>query len=102
MSPTQTITLTILCLYFLMLIGINWREKAEGNAESYAIGGRDVGYIATTGSLAAGFRDGAGLILWISFAYTGGYAGMWLFVGVLVSFCMIALFGPRARAISVK
>ena len=103
LSATQLTTLGVLLAYFAMLIVVNWRAKAkDGHSDNYAIGGRDVGYVATTGSLAAGIRDGAGLVLWVSFGYTSGYGGLWLFISIFTAFVMIALFGPRARAISIK
>jgi Na+/proline symporter len=102
MSPTQIITLTALVIYFGMLGLLNWRGQRGQTAEAYAIGGRKVGYIATTGTLAAGIRDGSGIILWISFAYTAGYGGLWLFAGVFTAFCLMALFGPRVRKLSIE
>lgn len=102
MSETQIITLAVLFIYFSVLGIINWHGHKTQTADSYAIGGRKVGYIATTGTLAAGIRDGSGIVLWISFAYTAGYGGLWLFAGVFVAFCLMALFGPRVRKISIE
>lgn len=102
MSPTQITTLIILCLYFAMLVILNWMGQRKQTADQYAIGARNVGYVATTGTLAAGIRDGAGIILWISFGYTQGYGGLWLIAGLFLAFCLIALFGPRVRRLSVE
>ncbi len=102
MSDTQLITLIVLFAYFAMLVIVNWRDKGRSGTDTYAIGARNVGYVATTGTLAAGIRDGAGIVLWVSFGYTHGYAGAWLFLGMFLAFCLYALIGPHARRISVK
>jgi SSS family solute:Na+ symporter len=102
MSPTQTITLIALCAYFLSLVILNWWGQRSQTADDYAIGARNVGYIATTGTLAAGIRDGSGIILWVSFGYNNGYGGLWIIFGLFSAFCLIAAFGPHVRRLSVE
>lgn len=70
--------------------------------EGFVIGGRRVGYLAMAGSLASSFRDGAGIVFWVGFGLTAGYAGMWIFFGALAALLVFAAAGPaiseRARA----
>ncbi len=100
MNTTQIYVLSGLILYFLVMIFIGWQQSRNQDHHGFVIGGRDVGLIPTLGSLAAGFRDGAGIIWWLGAAYSIGYGGLWLFVGVVVGFSIFTFIGPKVRALS--
>lgn len=102
MTETQMIIMACIVAYFAFLIWIGIRQSKLQDHHGFVIGGRDVGFIPTIGSLAAGFRDGAGIVMWIGFAYTVGYGGMWVFLGVFVGFLIFSFMGPRVRALSIE
>ncbi len=102
MNTTQIYVLSGLLLYFILMIGVGWQQSRKQDHHGFVIGGRDVGLIPTLGSLAAGFRDGAGIIWWLGAAYSTGYGGLWLFIGVIFGFAVFMIVGPRVRAISKK
>lgn len=102
MSETQLVILGCILAYFALMIWIGYRQSKAQDHKGFVIGGREVGYIPTIGSLAAGFRDGAGIVLWIGFAYTVGYGGLWLFLGVLAGMLVFSVVGPRVRKLSIE
>lgn len=102
MTETQLIVLSSIIAYFAFLIWVGYSQGKKQDHLGFVIGGRNVGLIPTIGSLASGFRDGAGIVLWITFAYTVGYGGMWAFLGILCALIIIAFIGPKVRALSIE
>jgi Na+/proline symporter len=78
-------------LYLIVLAIVAFRSTRRETTEGYAIGARRVGLLPTIASLAAGFRDGAGLAVWVSFAYFFGLGALWLTVGMAVGLVVLAM-----------
>lgn len=97
MNTTQTITLAAIAAYFLIMIFIGLLSSRNQTHEGFTIGNRNVGYIPTMASLAAGFRDGMGIIFWFGFGVVTGYGGLWLFLGAFLGLCTYILVGPQVR-----
>ena len=91
-----------LAAYFLLMIIIGINQGRKTAHRGFVIGARNVGILPTLGSLASGFRDGAGIVFWIGVAYTLGYATLWAILGALAGFSIYALAGPKARKIAKK
>jgi Na+/proline symporter len=79
----------------LILTGLWFGRKEAG--QDFIIADRKVGIIPTSASLAASFRDGGGIVLWISAGFAASYANLWLLVGVLISTLILAWIGPKLR-----
>ncbi|MBN1784077.1 MAG: hypothetical protein JW812_03855 [Alphaproteobacteria bacterium] len=99
---TQTIILVALGLYFMFLLFVGWMSGRNQTDDSFIIGSRNVGLIPTIGSLAAGFRDGAGIVLWVGLGFSLGYSGFWLVAGMFLGLSLMAYFGQRVREIARK
>jgi len=65
------------------------------------IANRRAGPVPIISSLAASFRDGSGIVIWIGFGLTIGCGAMWLIVGVFAAMLIYTWFGPRVRQISI-
>ncbi|MCB1531275.1 MAG: hypothetical protein KDJ35_00240 [Alphaproteobacteria bacterium] len=76
-----------------------WAAKNESH-DGFVIGGRNIGILPTVGSLASGFRDGAGIVFWVGAGLTLGYGPLWLIPGLLLSLLFYSTFGPRIREIA--
>lgn len=101
---TRDIILLAIGAYLMAMLALGLAAARHGRRsghQGFIIGGRQVGYLATLGSLAASFRDGAGVVFWVGFGLTVGYGGMWIFVGALAALLVFAAVGPaisdRAR-----
>lgn len=90
-----------LVAYFLILLYIGFKSKNQ-NKQEFIIGSRQVGILPTIGSLASGFRDGAGLILWMGMAFSIGYGGLWIIFGIMLGLILLALIGKKVRNIAEK
>lgn len=99
MSPDMMILAAIIA-YFLVMIGVGIFQGRKEDHEGFVIGARNVGVIPTTGSLAASFRDGAGIVLWVGMAYTMGYGALWVIYGALSGLAGYMLFAPHLRGIA--
>lgn len=93
----ESLVILLMAGYFCVLVWIASRADSGKNYDDYILASRSVGHIATIGSLASGFRDGMGLVLWIGMAFTIGYGGLWLIFGIIFSLVVVALLGPRVR-----
>jgi SSS family solute:Na+ symporter len=85
-----------LYLGILVLTGLWFSRKEAG--QDFIIADRKVGIIPTAASLAASFRDGGGIVLWIAAGFAASYANLWLLVGLLLCTVMLAWIGPKLRA----
>lgn len=83
-------------LAVMVLTGI-WYGRREDSGD-FIIGNRNIGVIPTAASLAASFRDGGGIVFWISMGFAASYSALWLFVGVALSAAVLAYIGPKLRA----
>ena len=87
-----------IALYLLLMIAVGlWYGRRESD-QDFIIGNRNIGIIPTAASLAASFRDGGGIVFWISAGFAASYGGMWLLGGVILSAILLAFLGPRLRA----
>lgn len=102
MSELQNAAFTIIGLYFLLLVGVGlWLARKESR-QDFIIGSRQVGTIPTVASLAASFRDGGGVALWITAGLTVGYGYMWLLLGVMVTVFMYNFIGSALRKEAIE
>lgn len=102
MTELQLASVTIIGLYFLMLIGIGIYLIRREDNEGFIIGNRSVGIIPTMASLAASFRDGGGIALWITSGITIGYGNIWLIFGVMVGLFYHLIIGPKLRLNAIE
>ena len=96
--------------YAFLLIGIYlvvmvvtglWFGRREDTGD-FTIGNRNIGLIPTAASLAASFRDGGGIVFWITAGFAASYSGLWLFVGIAGSAIILSIIGPKLRVESDK
>ena len=99
---TQTIILIGLGLYFSLLLLIGFFSTKNQTHEGFVIGNRNVGLIPTIGSLAAGFRDGGGIVIWVGLGFTIGYSGFWIVAGLFCGLGILSYFGPKVRELAIK
>lgn len=97
MTDLQLAALVITGLYFLLMLGAGFWLARNENAQGFIIGNRNVGTIPTMASLAASFRDGGGIALWITSGLTIGYGNIWLIFGVMVGVLYYLIIGPKLR-----
>lgn len=94
---TGIVLVCVLILYFAILLGITWFSRTEHEYQGYVIGNRQVGLWGIVTSIAANARDGTAMALWISLAAVFGFGAMWLLMGLLLGFGLIALQAPKIR-----
>ena len=102
MDILQISLLTFMGLYFLLIIAVSFRHGKIQPPENFIIANRQAGPVPIISSLAASFRDGSGIVIWIGFGLTIGYGAMWLIVGVFVAMLIYTWFGPRVRRLSIE
>lgn len=102
LTPTQIYSLLALIIYLLLIGWIAYKSSKRETAEQFAIGGRNVGLLGTVASLASGFRDGAGLAVWVSLAYFFGFGAMWLAIGLAGGLGALALKAHIVRERAVQ
>lgn len=82
-------------LYLIILIIIVYFSIKKESSSDYIIGSRKIGMIGTVASLAAGFRDGAGIVVWITIAAIFGFGALWFSVGMSLALLLLALHAPK-------
>lgn len=92
----------VLAVYFLLLAAISIRsyyERRDDDYEHYMIGGRKVGLIGTVASLSSGYRDGAGIAVWVLLSFLFGFGALWLYFGLAAGLILLALLAPAVRTL---
>ena len=67
MDMLKIYLLTFMGLYFVFMIVVGFNFGKNKSRESFIIANRQVGPIPVISSLAASFRDGSGIVIWIGF-----------------------------------
>jgi SSS family solute:Na+ symporter len=97
MTELQLASTVIIGLYFVLMLGVGvWLARRE-NTQGFIIGNRNVGTIPTMASLAASFRDGGGIAIWVTTGLTIGYGNIWVIFGVMVGLFFYMFYGPKLR-----
>lgn len=102
MGSIQQFTFIGILIYFIILALIIYFSSRKENKDDYLIGNRKVGILGTVASLASGFRDGAGIAVWITLAIFFGFGALWLTVGMSLALFLLAVFAPKIREIAYK
>jgi SSS family solute:Na+ symporter len=89
----------LLTLYLVLLIGVLLFRSSVSKTD-HIFGNRNYGTFATGCSLVAGFRDGAGITVWLTLALAYGYGLFSLWVGVLVGMIIVASLSAGIRHIA--
>ena len=84
--------------YLVLLAFITLRSARDESAPEFMIGARRVGVWGLVASLAAGFRDGAGLAVWISLAIFFGFGTLWLTTGMAIALVLLAVLSRRVSS----
>jgi solute:Na+ symporter, SSS family len=84
-------------IYLVGMIAVGYYLAKRESAQDFIISNRDVGIIPTAGSLAASFRDGGGIAIWITMGLAASYGPMWLLVGVGLAAVVLSIIGPKLR-----
>lgn len=79
------------------MIAVGFLSAKSNNAEGFVIGSRNIGLIPTLGSLAAGFRDGGGIVFWVGAGAIAAFGGLWVIAGVVVTMVFMACVGSSVR-----
>jgi Na+/proline symporter len=80
MDTLQISLFTFIGLYFLLMIAASIRPGKVQSQEYFSIANRQAGPVPIISSLAASFRDGSGIVIWIGSGLTIGYgADSWRF-----------------------
>ncbi len=102
MTELQFASVTIIGLYFLLLVAIGIYLVRREDNQGFIIGNRNVGIIPTMASLAASFRDGGGIALWITSGIMIGYGNIWLIFGVMFGMIYHYCIGPQLRLKAIE
>jgi SSS family solute:Na+ symporter len=102
MDTLQISLLTFIGHYFFLMIAASIRPGKVQSQENFTIANRQAGPVPIISSLAASFRDGSGIVIWIGFGLTIGYGAMGLIVGVFAAMFIYTWFGPRVRRKSIE
>jgi len=70
-------------IYVILVALITLRNRSSASVNEYAIGNWNVGFWGTLASIVSGFRDGAGIAVWVTLAYFFGFGALWLTVGTI-------------------
>lgn len=97
LSDYQLIFLGMTAAYILAVVFVGLYHSGKQTDDSFIIGSRNVGTVATIGALAASFRDGMGAVFWTGMAYNFGYGGLWLIYGAMAALCFLGIVGPMVR-----
>lgn len=95
------ITLTLIGLYFVVLIGIgSWASRKINSTEDYIVAGRSLGFWVFTILIVCSICSGMSLLGVSGFGYTSGWPGIWeqIFVPLAASFCII-FFGVKLHTL---
>ena len=93
-------TLIALAVYAVIIFAISLASKIREDGKGFVIGGRKTTAFGVGSSIAASTRDGTGVVFWITFAALNGISPVWMIVGFIVGFNILALFAPRIHAYS--
>lgn len=97
MDDLQFTSSILVGLYFLGLLYITYTASKQEAVSDFAIGSRGVGLWGTVASVTSGFRDGAGIVVWITLSILFGLQTMWLFFAMLVALGLLALIAKKVR-----
>ena len=102
MDVLQISLLISMGLYFLVMVAASLYRGKKHSRENFIIADRQAGFVPIVSSLAASFRDGSGIVIWIGFGLTIGYGAMWMIIGVIAAMFIYTWFGPRVRQLSIE
>lgn len=87
------INIALFFSYFiiLLIIAFSLRKVSE---DDYSIAGRNVSVFGIVAALAASFRDGAGIAVWLTLALAFQLGSLWLVVGLIVGLLTLSFLGP--------
>ncbi|NND64346.1 MAG: hypothetical protein HKM24_00140 [Gammaproteobacteria bacterium] len=94
------LTFYLLLGYFVILAAIVYWSSRGQSSQDFAIGSRQVGFVDTTASLVAGFRDGAGIVVWLLLSIVFQFGALWLTVGMLLGLALLAISAKRVNELS--
>lgn len=89
-----TYSAILIAIYIGVLAYLTFRTHKSETPEQYAIGDRKVGLWNTIASIAAGQRDGSGIVVWVTLGILFGISTMWAFAGFAAGLLVLA-FGAR-------
>ena len=96
-------SLFLLTVYGFLLLGISVKsaaEKKERTFADYMIADRQVALLGTVASLTAGYRDGAGIAVWVLLAYQFRLGAIWLYFGLAFGLIVLSVLAPRLRVMA--
>ena len=92
---------TLGVLYIGILIYFTIGKKGEMKDDSkFLIAGRSVGLLPLSASLASGFRDGAGIAVWLTLGIYYGLGAIWLAVGLAIGLAIVGLMSRTSWEIA--
>jgi len=84
----------------MALIAIGLQDHRTENENGFIIADRKVGILGILSSIAAGSRDGGGMIFWIGAGFSAAYGFLYMFIGFFIACILISIISPRARKIA--
>lgn len=92
------LTAGLIALYVLVVFAIALIARGGADHKGFLIGGRKIGVIPTVASIAAGFRDGGGMLVWITLGIGFGIGGYFYALAIFFPLLFISFFANRVRA----
>lgn len=95
----MNLPITLFLIYFVLLLLIAFTHRRVTGAE-FAIANRDVSSIGIVAALAASFRDGAGIAVWIALAIGFGWGSLWLVAGMALALVSLSVLSIQVSSIA--
>lgn len=92
----MTLSISMFAVYFLILLMIAFAHRKVGGSD-YAIANRDVSSFGIVAALAASFRDGAGIAVWIALGIGFGWGSLWLVSGMALALIFLTFLASRVN-----
>lgn len=98
----ETLTLYALLAYMAVVFGIAFKNRIFEDGRGFVIGARQIGTFSTASSIAAGLRDGTGIVSWITLAAAVGYGASWLILALAAMMIVVSFIAPKVRSIAAE
>lgn len=98
----ENLTLYALLAYMAVVFTIAYKNRIYDDGRGFVIGGRNVSGFATASSIAAGLRDGTGIVTWITFAAAVGFGASWLILALAATMLLMSYSAPKVRKLGAE
>lgn len=96
----STFNIILIIIYFAIVLYIGIKARKKEDDEGFLLANRNVGVFALTATLVASMIGGNSIVSTMAFVYDYGISVIWVAVGTLAGFLILALLAKKIKNLS--